>query len=166
MATHDFEPTRFHVTLGSHEPVLHVASGDTIRTWCVDSSGYGRNGDQITGGGNPQTGPFFAEGAEPGDTLAVRFGPNRPRGVSAGFVAPNVLDPWVVPYIPVERGLDWWTLDLEHGTARLEDPPAGFESLELPVEPMLGCFGVAPPDGQAISTARSSTTAARSPWES
>ena len=35
MATHDFEPTHFQVTIGSHEPVLRVASGDTVRTWCV-----------------------------------------------------------------------------------------------------------------------------------
>ena len=40
MATHDFEPTHFHVTIGSHEPVLRVASGDTVRTWCVDSGGW------------------------------------------------------------------------------------------------------------------------------
>ena len=80
MATHDFEPTVFHVTLGSHEPVLRIASGDTVRTWCVDSGGYDRDGDDITEGGNPQTGPFFVEGAEPGDTLAVhldRIEPNR-----------------------------------------------------------------------------------------
>ena len=31
MATHDFEPTHFHVTIGSHEPVLRIASGDTVR---------------------------------------------------------------------------------------------------------------------------------------
>ena len=63
---------------GSHEPVLQVASGDTIRTWCVDSGGFDRNGEEITDGGNPQTGPFYVEGAEPGDTLSVRFDRIRP----------------------------------------------------------------------------------------
>src|SRR5262249_50692002 len=53
-------------------------------------------------------------------------------------------------------GEEWWTLDLERWTARLDNPPAGLESLgELPLAPMLGCFGVAPPRGQAISTATS-----------
>jgi amidase len=160
MATHDFAPTTFHVTLGSHEPVLHVASGDTIRTTCLDALGHDRDGVQVLDGGNPQTGPFFVDGAEPGDTLAVRLDrirPNRTHGVTASFVAPNVVDPWVAQYLPRERGLDRWTLDLERGTARLEEPPPGLEALELALEPMLGCFGVAPPFGQAISTATSST---------
>jgi amidase len=162
VATHDFEPTSFHVTIGSHEPVLRVASGDTIRTWCVDAAGYDRNGEQITDGGNPQTGPFFVEGAEPGDTLAlhvVGVWPNRVRGVSGQVVAPHVVDPSFVSELPApEDGGDWWSLDLERGTARLENPPPGLESLgELALAPMLGCFGVAPPQRQAISTATSST---------
>jgi amidase len=161
VTTHDFEPTSFHVTIGSHEPVLRVASGDTIRTWCVDAAGYDRNGEQITDGGNPQTGPFFVEGAEPGDTLAVhlvRVWPNRARGMSGQVVAPHVVDPSFVSELPLrEVGGDWWSLDLDRGTARLENPPPGLESLgELALAPMLGCFGVAPPQGQAISTATSS----------
>lgn len=154
MTVHDFEPTHFHVTIGSHEPVLRVESGDTIRTWTVDSGGYDRAGEQITEGGNPQTGPFSVEGAEPGDTLRVRFDsirPNRARGVTGSVVAPHTVDPHFVPQLG-EAGEDWWVLDLERGTAELENPPPGLESLgKLLVEPMLGCFGVAPPQGQAIS---------------
>jgi acetamidase/formamidase len=42
------------------------------------------------------------------------------------------------------------------GTAQLESPPPGLESLApLPFAPMLGCFGVAPAQGQAISCATS-----------
>jgi acetamidase/formamidase len=159
VATHDFEPTHFHVTIGSHEPVLRVASGDTVRTWCVDSSGYDKNGEDITEGGNPQTGPFFVDDAEPGDMLAVhldRIEPNRARGVSGQVVAANVVDPWFVPELPAPDGPDWWTIDIERRTARLEQPPRGLEALgELPLDPMLGCFGVAPARGEAISTATS-----------
>ena len=161
MMVHDFEPTHFHVTIGSHEPVLRVASGDTIRTRCVDAGGTDASGEQITQGGNPQTGPFYVEGAEPGDTLRVHFDrirPNRTLGLSAQLVAPSVVDPEFVPELDYsERGTDWWTLDLERGTARLEKPPTGLEHLELALDPMLGCFGVAPPRGQAISTGTSST---------
>jgi len=157
---HEFEPTHFHVTIGPHEPVLRVASGDTIRTWTVDSGGYDRHGELITPGGNPQTGPFFVEGAEPGDTLAVRLDrvrPNRQRGVTGPLIAPNVLDPSFM-LGNAERDSDFWVLDLECGTARFQEPaPKGLESLELALDPMLGCFGVAPPRGQAISTATSST---------
>ena len=159
MATHDFEPTHFHVTLGSHEPVLRVASGDTVRTWCVDSGGSDHSETQITDGGNPQTGPFFVEGAAPGDTLAVHFDrvqPNRARGVTGRVVAPHVVDPRFVPELPQEDDDDWWSLDLDAGTATLEEPPPGLESLRaLPLDPMVGCFGVAPPRGQAISCATS-----------
>jgi amidase len=159
VATHEFEPTVFHVTLGSHEPVLRIASGDTVRTWCVDSSGYDREGNDLTEGGNPQTGPFFVEGAEPGDTLSVRLDriePNRARGLSGQVVALNVVDPWTAAELPEGQGPDWWTLDLERQTARLESPPKGLESLgDLALDPMVGCFGVAPASGQAISTATS-----------
>ncbi len=156
---HEFEPTRFHVTLGSHDPVLSVADGDTIATWCVDAGGYDRHGKQVNDGGNPQTGPFFVEGAAPGDALAVRFDrlwPNRARGFTAPLVAADIVDPWFVSELPAADATgDDWFLDLERGTARLESAPPGLERLELPFEPFLGCFGVAPWRGQAISTATS-----------
>jgi acetamidase/formamidase len=50
-----------------------------------------------------------------------------------------------------------WELDLEKGTATLIKPETKLGRLTLPLEPMLGCFGVAPPRGQVISTATSST---------
>jgi acetamidase/formamidase len=157
---HTFEPTRFHSTIGPHEPVLAVADGDTIETRCIDAGGWDRNGERIHDGGNGQTGPFFVEGARPGDTLEVHFDrlwPNRTHGWSNGLVAPNTVDPDFAARLPYgEEQRDVWELDLEHGTARLKDPPEGLESLgELPMEPMLGCFGVAPEGGQAISTATS-----------
>jgi amidase len=157
---HEFEPTTFHLSIGSHEPVLRVASGDAIRTWCVDSGGFGPDGEDITDGGNPQTGPFYVEGAEPGDALSVRFDrirPNRMRGVTGALVAPHVVDPGFVRELDYgAREEVWWELDLERGTARIEDPPHGLEGLgDVPLEPMVGCFGVAPARGQAISTATS-----------
>jgi amidase len=160
MSVHDFEPTTFHVSIGSHEPVLRVASGDTIRTSCVDSGGFDRNQEQITEGGNPMTGPFYVQGAEPGDAVSVRLdriSPNRTRGVTGGLVAPHVVEPGFVPeLVTATREEVWWTLDLERSTATLEDPPEGLGSLgELQLEPMVGCFGVAPARGQAISTATS-----------
>jgi acetamidase/formamidase len=161
MARHEFEPTHFHVTIGEHEPVLRVAGGDTIATWCVDAAGYDVRGEKVTDGGNPQTGPFYVEGAEPGDTLVVgldRLRPNRSRGLTGEVVAENVVDPWFARELPerTENDADDWELDLERGTARLQSSIAGLEFLrEVPIEPMLGCFGVAPGRGQAISCATS-----------
>ena len=36
---HQFTPTHYHTTLGSHEPVLRVSDGDTIITTTVDARG-------------------------------------------------------------------------------------------------------------------------------
>ena len=173
MSSYTFEPTTFHLTLGSHEPVLRIKDGDTVRTWCVDAGGHDRDFRPITPGGNPQTGPFYIEGAEPGDSLAVhldRLWPNRTLGFTGKLVAPWVIDPEFVselpydphadprPSPPDERHVDFWELDLERGRARLQATRPGLETLqELAIEPMLGCFGVAPPRGQAISTATSGT---------
>ena len=135
---HVFEPTRFHTTIASHEPALSVADGDTIETWTIDAGGRDRTLEQVHPGGNPQTGPFYVEGASPGDTLEVTFDrlwPNREEGFSNGLVAPNTVDPDFVVRLPYDqREHDLWALDLERGTARIKEPPPGLEALELPFE--------------------------------
>jgi amidase len=158
MAIHHFTPDHYHVTIGSHEPVLRIADGDTVVTTTVDSGGRDAADRQVTEGGNPQTGPFFVEGAEEGDTLAVHFDrlwPNRVLGRSATRLAANVVDPDYVRALPREAPSSEWEVDLERGTATLARPETGLGRLTLPIQPMLGCFGVAPARGEAISTATS-----------
>jgi amidase len=157
MAIHHFQPTRYHTTIGSHEPVLEVAPGDRIVTTTVDAFGSDASGKQVTDRGNPQTGPFFVLGAEPGDTLVVhldRLAPNRDTAVSGNVVAPNTVDPWFARELPREEVVEW-RLDRERGTVVFAGPIEALARLSLPLQPMLGCFGVAPPGGQAISTATS-----------
>jgi acetamidase/formamidase len=110
------------------------------------------------------TGPFFVEGAEPGDTLAVRLEslrPNRRFGWSGVQLASNVMDPYDVARLPpppgFAEGSGQWDVDIEAGTATLTAPQTRLGRLAIPIRPMVGCFGVAPPGGQAISTATSST---------
>jgi amidase len=96
MATHRFQPSHYHTAIGSHPPVLHIASGDTVLTTTVDAFGKDASDIEVTSRGNPQTGPFYIEDAEPGDTLVVeldRISPNRPIGYTGSVVAPNVVDP-------------------------------------------------------------------------
>jgi len=158
MATHRFRPTHYHITLGSHEPVLRIAGGDTVITTTVDARGMDAGGKAVTRAGNPQTGPFYVEGAEPGDTLAMRLDrlwPNRDSGWSSSALAPNVVDPWHVGRLPKKAPLSHWKIDRKRGTATLVKPATKLGRLRLPLTPMLGCFGVAPADGQAISTATS-----------
>lgn len=152
-----FQPDHYFTTMGSHPHVLTIAPGDTVVTSTVDARGHDRTGERITPGGNPQTGPFYIEGAEPGDTLVVRLDklvPNRPTGWSARVLAPNVIDPGFASRLPDEP-IVFWDVDTGAGIATLKEPIAGLESLRIPVVPMLGCFGVAAKGGQAISTATS-----------
>ncbi len=157
MATHHFEPTCYHSVIGSQEPVLRVADGDSVVTTTLDAGGSDARGERLALPGNPMTGPFYVEGAEPGDTLAVtidRLTPNRDTGFTRSVVASNVVDPdFVHDLPPSERVI--WAIDRVAGTVALAEPPEPLRDLVLPIAPMIGCFGVAPPGGQAISTATS-----------
>ena len=157
MTVHTFKPTHYWNTLGPHAPVLEIADGDTVITTTVDAAGRDHTTDRVTRGGNPQTGPFFVTGAEPGDTLVLhldRLVPNRERGWSVSVLAPNVVEPGT-PLPKPEAHYTDWRMDLEAGVARLWEPQGKLAKLELPLAPMLGCFGVAPMDQQAIATATS-----------
>ncbi len=159
MAVHRFTPTHYYSTLGSHEPVLRIADGDSVITTTIDAGGGDATGEQVHRRGNPQTGPFYVEGAEPGDALAVRLDsitPNRPRGFTASLVAERILEPAFVRTLPPAM-LAWWEVDNAAGTVTLVEPETALGRLVVPLDPMLGCFGVAPPGGQAISTATSGT---------
>lgn len=157
MATHRFRPIRYHTVIGTAEPVLRVASGDTIIADTIDASGLDAQEQQAWERGNPMTGPFHVEGAEPGDTLAVtidRLTPSRATGWTYAPLALTVLDPAAIAERPAsERAV--WIIDANAGTVRLRDPVAGLEHFAPPIQPMIGCFGVAPARGQAISTATS-----------
>jgi amidase len=157
MARHVFEPIRFHNAIGTAEPVLTVADGDTVVAATIDAWGFDRHGKQVASAPNPMTGPFFIKGAEPGDTLTVdidRMTPSRDTGWTFTPLAPNVIDPAAVAKMP-ERQHCTWIIERQGGTARLADPPAGLGDWSVPLAPMIGCFGVAPTAGQAISTATS-----------
>jgi len=157
MTTHRFDPVRFHNTLGSHEPVLAIADGDTVVTTTLDAWGFDVAGDKRADAPNPMTGPFFIEGAAPGDALAVRIDrmtPNRGTGWTFSVLAPNVVDPGAVAGLPARQRV-FWDIDGKAGKARLAEPPPGLGDWSVALAPMIGCFGVAPGMGQAISTATS-----------
>jgi acetamidase/formamidase len=67
---------------------------------------------------------------------------------------PNVVDPGAVPESPARMTSDW-DVDMERGIATLMSPETTLGRWSLPVNTMVGCFGVAPADGQAISAATS-----------
>lgn len=157
MATHRFVPTQFHNTIGSHVPVLSVGDGDTVVTETLDAHGFDRHGRKGAEGPNPMTGPFHVAGAEPGDALLVRIDRitmTRPTGWTFQVLSPNVVNPNAVGRFPARVVTDW-IIDLDTGRAHLKKPPASLRNWSVAVNPMIGCFGVAPAMGQSISTATS-----------
>jgi acetamidase/formamidase len=157
MATLRFEATSWHNTLGSHPPAFRCADGDTIITQTLDAGGHDCHGAARGMGPNPVNGPIYVEGAEPGDALRVdivRMTPTRDTGYTNSVLAGNVVDPATVRSLP-QRERVIWQIDREKLTVRLQTPVPGLENFEMPLDPMIGCFGVAPRMGQAISNATS-----------
>jgi acetamidase/formamidase len=71
---------------------------------------------------NPQTGPFYIEGAEPGDMLVVtlnRLEPNRMTARSATLLAPYAIDPAFLRSTAERQGRqETWMIDRGKGIAR------------------------------------------------
>jgi acetamidase/formamidase len=158
------DPSEFAWTFGGVKPVRSVKPGTALELWTEDAfGGKVRGPDDLISKVinfpfvNPQTGPFFVEGAEPGDTLALHF-------------------------VSIEPSRDWaasctvplfGALTSTHATATLQDPlpevvwiyrvdakrrtvtyraARGEYSVELPLDPMHGTVGVAPAAFEARSS--------------
>ena len=155
--THDFEPTEFHQYFSSRiTPVLRINPGDTVRTWAVDAGGRDKLGNARSGGGNPQTGPFYVEGALPSDTLVVRLTKvrtNRDWAGSGNSIMRNALEPGSLGNIKWASDFpSRWTLDRNKNVASLEKPTDALKGFVVPMHPMLGCVAVAPPGESSIRT--------------
>src|SRR5215204_6825452 len=107
-------------------------------------------------GGNPQTGPFYVEGAFPGDTLVVKLNRvrlNRDSAISSGRIASTALNPAYVERTRYQPDFDSnWVLDREKGIARLKNPSEHLKNYTVKLQPMVGCLAVAPPAHQAFRT--------------
>ena len=124
------------------EPRARIVSGDTLLVESEDalSAQIRTNDDQrdkeAMPFSNPVAGPIFVEGAEPGDSIAVRIHEIKPRdGQAATYTgAPKQLCEWLgtdVPpgahVCPIRDGHIYWS-----------------DNIAIPYEPMLGCIGTAP----------------------
>jgi len=154
--THQFTPDRFYNTYSvAHPPALRIKPGDRVVPKTVDAAGTDWNGNQVSPAGNPQTGPFYVEGAEPDDVLVVAFEKietNRRSGYSGSLLAPYTLDPQAIA-ARVDRDPKRlnWTIDKAKGVVILDDATLMPAHLELPLRPMLGCVAVAPSRKEAIA---------------
>jgi acetamidase/formamidase len=155
--THRFEPTQFHNTFSfAHPPVLRIKPGDRVVTKTIDARGFDSQNKQVGERPNPQTGPFFIEGAEPGDVLVIRFEkiePNRPTGWSSSVLAPYTADPDFLRFEGErEQTTETWNIDKEKGVARPANSAIRPPNITIPLRPMLGCVGVAPARKEAVAT--------------
>lgn len=172
MPVFDHTARVFHNAFGGHEPVLRVRPGDTVRTSTADAHGFDKENREAAASGNPLTGPFFIEGARPGDSISVRLDalvPNRPTCWSHSSLAPNVVDPGHVPLLPGEGYANWVIEPFEDRNAssrrvRLAGERKAVRSLSFPLAPMLGCIGVAPPEAQVISSLTSGRHGGNMDW--
>jgi len=155
--THRFVPATFYNTYSfAHPPALHVKPGDRVVTKTIDASGVDWNGKTVSSGPNPETGPFYIDGAEPGDMIVVTFEKietNRASAWSGSLLSPYTVTPQAIAArVDREAKRLNWTIDKAKGVARLDDAGVQPGGIELPLRPMLGCVGVAPRGKEAIST--------------
>jgi acetamidase/formamidase len=158
------EPHELAWTFGGVPPVRRIQPGTVLELWSEDAfAGKVRGVDDLVSQViefpfvNPLTGPFYVEGAEPGDTLAVHFVSIEP---SRDWAASST--------IPL-----FGALTSTHTTASLQEPlpevvwmydvdtvartvafRARFsdDQVVLPLDPMHGTVGVAPANLEARSS--------------
>ena len=155
--THKYKPTAGVQTFAVRPPVLTVKPGDIVETETF-SKPADYYDPAIAGPWPGEVGPFFIEGAAPGDTLLVRIlklTPNRdvavsnvrPNGISgvAGDKRTRMLnDP-----LPAKRFI--WRVDRARMTGVLDIPDSASKRIEVPLRPMLGRVAVAPAGEEAWS---------------
>jgi acetamidase/formamidase len=145
-------------TFGGADPVMKVSPGDVLELWTDDCfTGLVRTVDDVASEKivfpflNPQTGPFYMEGAEPGDTLALHFvsmEPARDWGVSTTFPLFGALTSTLATVTlqdPLPEIVWIYEVDAARRTVKYEARRGDF-SVGLPLEPMHGTVGVAPPN--------------------
>jgi acetamidase/formamidase len=150
------EPADFVWTFGGAPPLARVAPGTILELFTEDCfAGRVRGVDDLVSEVcefpfvNPQTGPFYIEGAEPGDTLAVHFisiEPARDWAVSTTvplFGALTSTHLTATLQDPLPEVVWIWQLDRERRLCRFESRFGDFQ-VDLPMSPMHGTVGVAP----------------------
>lgn len=162
----EFKPEleQYAYTFGGAAPVMRIKPGSVLRLWSEDAFNHALKSIHDLSSEkvdlryvNPQTGPFYVEGAEPGDTLAIHIvdlTPARTWGVSAA-----------IPFFGGLTGTDrtinlqdalpdttWiYEVDAANQTVGFQARFGDFE-VQLPLAPMLGTVGVAPAGGEVRSS--------------
>ena len=149
---------------GGVEPAVQVEPGTVVSTWTRDcfAGAVGSTSDLVSQVCdprylNPQTGPFLVVGAQPGDTLAVHFRSIEPRG-GRGYSSTVPLfgaltaTPATAMLHPALAERTWvYEIDRVDRLVRFDALDSAFQ-VDLPLDPMHGTVGVAPPLGEVRSS--------------
>jgi acetamidase/formamidase len=150
------EPSQYAWTFGGAAPVARVRPPVLLEVFTEDCfAGRVRSETDLVSEVcefpyfNPQTGPFYIEGAEPGDTLAVHFvsiEPARDWGASTTVPLFGALTGTQLTALlqdPLPEVVWIWQLDRAGRTCRFTARHGDY-TVDLPLDPMHGTVGVAP----------------------
>ncbi len=154
----EFTPTpeQYAYTFGGVAPVMRITPGTALKLWSEDAFNFAlRSTSDLSSQKidlrfvNPQTGPFYVDGAEPGDTLAIHIVELTPaRGFGASAAIPYFGGLTSTPVTSMlQEALPDTTWIYEVDSAR---QMVGFQArhsdfeIALPINTMLGTVGVAP----------------------
>ncbi len=153
-----FRPERheYVYTFGGAEPIRKIKPGSLLRLWSEDAFNAALQSPSDMPSQkldiryvNPQTGPFYVEGAEPGDTLAlhiVDLTPARSFGASTTipfFGGLSSTDRTAMLQQALPEATWIYEVDTERQMVGFQAQFGEFE-VALPIETMLGTVGVAP----------------------
>ena len=127
-------------------PVLTVRPGDTVSTETIDAGGFDRNAVKRQHGGNPLTGPFYIENSTSGDILAVtltKISLNRSYAFTTEAFVSRSLPKSIIKQLS-KGHIIRWNLDKKNGFASPGSTYEHLQKFKVPVNPFLGCIGVAP----------------------
>ena len=150
-------PNQLVYTFGGNRPIMTIEPGEILDLFTEDAlGGKIRSAEDVPSQKvkypyiNPQTGPFFVSGAEPGDTLAIHLidiRPARDWGVST-------ISPLFGALVGTKQTANlqenlqervWlYDVDSKAGQVIFRARDSNF-STSLPLDPFLGTVGVAPP---------------------
>jgi acetamidase/formamidase len=160
----DGDPAALAYVFGGFEPLVSVRPGTVVSTWTLDCfAGRVRSTSDMVSEVcdprylNPQTGPFYVEGAEPGDTLAVHFRsivPRESRGVSTTvplFGSLTATHFTAMLHEPLPERTWVYEIDNAAGVVRYDALDSDY-TVDLPLDPMHGTVGVAPALGEVRSS--------------
>jgi acetamidase/formamidase len=150
------DPEQYVWTFGGAPPLARIKPGTILEVFTEDCfAGRVRSERDLVSEVcefpylNPQTGPFYIEGAEPGDTVAVHFVSIEPaRDWAASTTVPlfgalTSTHTTATLQAPLEERVWIWQLDRERRTCAFTARDSDIQ-IELPMDPMHGTVGVAP----------------------